>query len=69
MFQQSKNILLKGLLESLQENEYNLVIGDILAIQLGLTVGDSVNILVPETSLGLAGIFPVNKEISDYRNF
>ena len=49
-------------MDSLKGNGYNLVIGDILAIQLGLTVGDSVNILVPETALGLAGILPRTKK-------
>tara|TARA_B100000686_G_scaffold350783_1_gene447713 strand:+ start:1765 stop:3009 length:1245 start_codon:yes stop_codon:yes gene_type:complete len=57
-----KKHFIEGSLESLNENEYNLVIGDILAIQLGLKEGDSVNILVPETSLGLAGIFPRTKK-------
>ena len=57
-----KKHFIEGSLESLNENEYNLVIGDILAIQLGLKAGDSVNILVPETSLGLAGIFPRTKK-------
>lgn len=53
---------IEGSLDSLQDNNYNLVIGDILAIQLGLKVGDSVNILVPETALGLAGILPRTKK-------
>ncbi len=52
----------EGSLDSLQDNDYNLVIGDILAIQLGLRVGDSVNLLVPETALGLAGILPRTKK-------
>ena len=53
---------IEGSIDSLKGNGYNLVIGDILAIQLGLTVGDSVNILVPETALGLAGILPRTKK-------
>ena len=57
-----ENHFVEGSLDSLQENNYNLVIGDILAIQLGLRVGDSVNILVPETALGLAGILPRTKK-------
>ena len=55
---------IEGSIDSLQGNGYNLVIGDILAIQLGLTVGDSVNILVPETVLGLAGILPRTKKFN-----
>ena len=53
---------IEGSMDSLNDNDYNLVIGDILAIQLGLTVGDTVNILVPETVLGLAGILPRTKK-------
>ena len=53
---------IEGSMDSLKGNGYNLVIGDILAIQLGLTVGDTVNILVPETVLGLAGILPRTKK-------
>ena len=66
--QQEKNVstidnhFIEGSMDSLQENSYNLVIGDILAIQLGLRVGDAVNILVPETALGLAGILPRTKK-------
>ena len=55
---------IEGSMESLQEEGYNLVIGDILAIQLGLKVGDSVNILVPQTALGLAGILPRTKKFN-----
>ena len=55
---------IEGSMDSLNDNDYNLVIGDILAIQLGLTVGDSVNILVPETALGLAGILPRTKKFN-----
>jgi lipoprotein-releasing system permease protein len=57
-----ENHFVEGSLDSLQDNNYNLVIGDILAIQLGLRVGDSVNILVPETALGLVGILPRTKK-------
>ena len=57
-----ENHFVEGSLDSLNDNDYNLVIGDILAIQLGLRVGDSVNILVPETALGLAGILPRTKK-------
>ena len=57
-----ENHFVEGSLDSLEDNNYNLVIGDILAIQLGLRVGDSVNILVPETVLGLAGILPRTKK-------
>ena len=56
----NKNMI-SGSFLSLDEEEYNLVIGDILAFQLGLNIGDYVNVLVPDTGLGLAGIFPRTK--------
>ena len=56
----NKNMIAGSFL-SLDEEEYNLVIGDILAFQLGLNIGDYVNVLVPDTGLGLAGIFPRTK--------
>ena len=51
-----------GAFDSLKEEAYNLVIGDILAYQLGVSVGDNVNVLVPDTGLGIAGIFPRTKK-------
>ena len=51
-----------GSFDSLEEEAYNLVIGDILAYQLGIGVGDNVNVLVPDTGLGIAGIFPRTKK-------
>tara|TARA_B100000965_G_C19499540_1_gene716798 strand:- start:319 stop:1176 length:858 start_codon:yes stop_codon:yes gene_type:complete len=53
--------MLVGSFLSLDEEGYNLVIGEILAFQLGLNVGDYVNVLVPDTGLGIAGIFPRTK--------
>ena len=49
-------------MQTLEEDKYNLVIGDILAYQLNVEVGDYVNVLVPDTGLGLAGIFPRTKK-------
>ena len=40
----------------------NLIVGDILAFQLGIKVGDFINVLVPDTGLGIAGIFPRTKK-------
>tara|TARA_B100000212_G_scaffold248619_1_gene190011 strand:- start:58 stop:1167 length:1110 start_codon:yes stop_codon:yes gene_type:complete len=55
------NHIVSGSFTSLDEEKYNLVIGDILAFQLGLGIGDFVNVLVPDTGLGIAGIFPRTK--------
>ena len=54
--------MIAGSFESLQNDSYDLVIGDILALQLGIAIGDSVNVLVPDTGLGIAGIFPRTKK-------
>jgi lipoprotein-releasing system permease protein len=56
------NHILSGSFESLEDEGYNLIIGDILAYQLGLNIGDNVNVLVPDTGLGIAGIFPRTKK-------
>ena len=53
--------IIEGYWESLIEEEYGMVIGDILAFQLGLRVGDMVNVLVPDTTQGLAGFLPRTK--------
>ncbi|URQ67449.1 lipoprotein-releasing ABC transporter permease subunit [SAR86 cluster bacterium] len=54
--------IVSGSLKTLEEDKYHLVIGDILAYQLNVEVGDYVNVLVPDTGLGLAGIFPRTKK-------
>ena len=57
-----KKQIIDGTWESLYEDNYNLLIGDILAIQLGVRVGDKVNVLVPDTNLGLAGVLPRTRQ-------
>ncbi len=54
--------MIVGSFSSLEEENYNLVIGDILSLQLGVNIGDSINVLVPDTGLGIAGIFPRSKK-------
>jgi len=54
--------IVNGSLQTLEEDKYNLVIGDILAYQLNVEEGDYVNVLVPDIGLGLAGIFPRTKK-------
>ncbi|MDA9661029.1 lipoprotein-releasing ABC transporter permease subunit [Gammaproteobacteria bacterium] len=54
--------IVEGTFNSLEADDYNLIVGDILAFQLGIKVGDSINVLVPDTGLGLAGIFPRTKK-------
>ena len=54
--------IIAGEFSSLNNEGFNIVIGDLLAYQLGVEVGDSLNILVPDSGLGIAGIFPRTKK-------
>jgi lipoprotein-releasing system permease protein len=56
--------MIDGTWDSLSEDGYNLLMGDILAVQLGLRLGDKVNVLVPDTNLGLAGILPRTRQFT-----
>ena len=56
----SKHIV-EGNFDSLDDSGFNVVIGDILAFQLGVGIGDFINVLVPDTGMGIAGIFPRTK--------
>jgi lipoprotein-releasing system permease protein len=47
-----------GSLDDLEEGEWNIVLGSILARRLGVDVGDRVTLLVPEASITPAGVFP-----------
>ncbi|MFB9146331.1 lipoprotein-releasing ABC transporter permease subunit [Halomonas alkalicola] len=48
----------QGGLDDLQPGEWNIVLGSILARRLGVGVGDTVTLLVPEASITPAGVFP-----------
>ncbi len=56
--------MIDGTWDSLSDDGYNLLMGDILAVQLGLRLGDKVNVLVPDTNLGLAGILPRTRQFT-----
>ena len=56
--------MIDGTWDSLSDHGYNLLMGDILAVQLGLRLGDKVNVLVPDTNLGLAGILPRTRQFT-----
>ncbi|MDG2060833.1 MAG: lipoprotein-releasing ABC transporter permease subunit [SAR86 cluster bacterium] len=55
------NHIIVGNWDSLNDQEYNIAIGDILAMQLRVNIGDFVNLLVPDTTMGLLGTFPRTK--------
>ena len=48
----------QGSLDDLTPGDWNVVLGSALARQLGVGVGDSVTLLVPEASITPAGVFP-----------
>ncbi|MBZ5486698.1 lipoprotein-releasing ABC transporter permease subunit [Halomonas aquamarina] len=48
----------QGSLDDLVPGEWNVVLGSMLARQLGVGVGDYVTLLVPEASITPAGVFP-----------
>ncbi|MGQ7246975.1 lipoprotein-releasing ABC transporter permease subunit [Halomonas sp. V046] len=48
----------QGTLDELAPGEWHVVLGQILARNLGVGVGDSVTLLVPEASITPAGVFP-----------
>jgi lipoprotein-releasing system permease protein len=50
-----------GKFDSLRPGEYGIVLGHILARNLGLRLGDSVNVLLPQISVTPVGLFPRQK--------
>ncbi|WP_461537124.1 lipoprotein-releasing ABC transporter permease subunit [Spongorhabdus nitratireducens] len=47
-----------GSLENLEPGEFGIVLGEILAAQLGARMGDKVTMVLPEASVNPAGVFP-----------
>lgn len=50
--------MLQGSLSSLNPNQFNIVLGDGVAKNLGLKIGDKITVITPQASTTLAGIFP-----------
>lgn len=50
--------MIAGRLDSLTENSFNIVIGETLANDLNVTVGDRITLFTPQTSVSVAGVFP-----------
>ena len=53
-----------GNLDDLRPGEFGIVLGDLLARFLGVTVGDKVTLMVPEASITPAGVFPRMKRFT-----
>lgn len=50
--------LKQGALENLQQGEYGIILGELLARYLAARVGDKVTLVLPEASVSVAGINP-----------
>ncbi len=48
----------QGVLEDLKPGEFGILLGEILANYLGVSVGDKVTMVLPEASVNLAGVLP-----------
>ena len=59
----SKHMVL-GELNDLKSGEFGIIIGEILARQLRVNLGDKVSVVLPEASLTPAGVFPRLKRFS-----
>ena len=58
------NHLVEGELSSLQDGSFHVVLGEILARRLNLTMGDKVTLMLPEATLSPAGILPRIKRLT-----
>lgn len=52
------NHMIQGSLDDLLPGEFGMVVGELLARQLQLSLGDKVTVVLPEASLTPAGVFP-----------
>jgi lipoprotein-releasing system permease protein len=50
--------MVQGVLTDLKSGEFGMIVGELLARQLQLTLGDKVTVVLPEASLTPAGVFP-----------
>ena len=50
--------MVRGKLSDLKSGEFGIIIGELLAYQLNLNMGDKVTVVLPEASLTPAGVFP-----------
>lgn len=50
--------MVKGSLDDLESGKFGMIIGEILARQLRVSIGDKLTVVLPEASLTPAGVFP-----------
>jgi lipoprotein-releasing system permease protein len=53
-----------GSFDDLSEGSFNLILGDLLARQLSVSIGDKVTLLLPNPKVSLSGIYPKMKVFS-----
>jgi lipoprotein-releasing system permease protein len=58
------SMMVSGHLDNLKEGEFGLVLGGILASNLGLSMGDKVTLIIPRVSVTPAGVMPVFKRFT-----
>ena len=58
------NHIIEGELESLKAGSYNIVMGELLARRLNLSIGDKVTIMLPQATLSPAGVLPRIKRLT-----
>lgn len=56
--------IVKGSLNSLKANKFNVVIGRKLADALGVKLGEKITLLTPTTTTSIAGVFPRYKQFT-----
>lgn len=54
----------KGRLESLEEGQFNVLLGELLARQLNAQIGDKITLMLPEATLSPAGVLPRVKRLT-----
>lgn len=59
-----KSALQQGQVTDLQPNQFGVILGSYLAKQMGVTVGDTVTLIIPEANVSLAGISPRLKRLN-----
>lgn len=59
-----KHLMQSGSMEDLRAGEFGIVIGSYLAKMLGVGVGDSITLIIPEVTVSLAGVTPRLKRLT-----
>lgn len=59
-----QNYFIKGSLDTLAQGGYKVVLGEPLAVRIGVDVGDKLTLVLPELRFGLAGPTPTMKRLT-----